>query len=82
MKGNSKTIEYKHEILKCSHSKESYWAVYFFILYKVVHTYDALLWTTNLASTPLNEIVKLYVQIKQIVEKNCCRTVCYAVCVA
>ena len=24
MKGNSRTIESKHEILKCNHSKESY----------------------------------------------------------
>lgn len=70
MKGNSRTIESKHEILKCNHSKESYWAVFLFIRYKVVHTYDALRWKTNLASTPLKQIVKIYIPIKQIMEKN------------
>lgn len=70
MKGNSRTIESKHEILKCNHSKQSYWAVFFFIQYKVVHTYDASRWKTNLASTPLKEIVKIYIPIKQIMEKN------------
>ena len=81
MKGNSRTIESKHEILKCNHSKQSCWAVFFFIQYKVVHTYDASRWQTNLASTPLKEIVKIYIPIKQIMEKIDCRTVCYAVCV-
>ena len=65
-----KTFESVDEILGCDHSNESYWAVLFIKLYKVVLTFESageILWCYHSNETSLAELLhsSIYLRISQ-----------------